>query len=109
MITIKGNCMQTKTLDNLQEWVDEIALLTKPDKIYWCNGSESESEHINNILIEKKVFTPLKKKPRSFWCTSDPSDVARVEDRTFICSKEESDAGPTNNWMDPDEMKSILE
>ena len=109
MITIKGSSMQTKTLDNLQEWVDEIALLTKPDKIYWCNGSELESEHINNILIEKKVFTPLKKKPRSFWCTSDPSDVARVEDRTFICSKEESDAGPTNNWMDPDEMKSILE
>ena len=56
MITIKGNCMQTKTLDNLQEWVEEIALLTKPDKIYWCNGSESESEHINNILIEKNIF-----------------------------------------------------
>ena len=100
--------MTTNADIDLIQWINDVAELAKPDEIYWCNGSELESEYINNILVAKKVFTPLKKKSNSYWCSSDPSDVARVEDRTFICSEDEADAGPTNNWMSPAEMKSIL-
>jgi phosphoenolpyruvate carboxykinase (GTP) len=85
-----------------------VAALTQPDEIYWCDGSEEEWQTITSRLVEAGTFVRLSKKPNSFWCASDPSDVARVEDRTFICSKDESDAGPTNNWMDPNEMKAIL-
>lgn len=102
--------MTTSTVTNekLLLWVDEIAALTQPDDIYWCDGSEGEWEAITSELVEAGTFVRLAKKPNSFWCASDPSDVARVEDRTFICSENESDAGPTNNWMDPKEMKAIL-
>jgi len=91
-------------------WVQEVAELTGPDEVHWCDGSEEESKRINDALVEVGTFTRLdpSKKPNSFWCASDPSDVARVEDRTFICSRDESDAGPTNNWVDPDEMKARM-
>lgn len=102
--------MTTSTVTNekLLLWVNEVAALTQPDEIYWCDGSEQEWEAITSELVEAGTFVRLAKKPNSFWCASDPSDVARVEDRTFICSEKESDAGPTNNWMDPREMKGIL-
>ncbi len=102
--------MTTSTVTNekLLLWVDEVAALTQPDQIYWCDGSEKEWEQITSGLVEAGTFVRLAKKPNSFWCASDPSDVARVEDRTFICSTDESDAGPTNNWMDPTEMKGIM-
>ena len=98
----------TVTHENLLLWVDEVASLTQPDDIYWCDGSEGEWEAITSALVEAGTFVRLAKKPNSFWCASDPSDVARVEDRTYICSENVSDAGPTNNWMDPLEMKGIL-
>ncbi len=102
--------MTTSTVTNekLLLWVDEVAALTQPDDIYWCNGSEDEWEAITAGLVEAGTFVRLEKKPNSFWCASDPSDVARVEDRTYICSENEADSGPTNNWMDPNEMKAIL-
>ena len=93
----------------LLAWVAQSAALTSPDEIYWCTGTTSEWERITTELVEAGTFVRLKKKPNSFWCASDPTDVARVEDRTYICSRDESDAGPTNNWMDPDDMKSIMQ
>ena len=94
----------------LTEWVDEIAALTKPAAIHWVDGSEAERDRLNDLLVENGTFTRLNdaKKPNSFHCASDPSDVARVEDRTFICSVDEKDAGPTNHWKDPVEMKGIM-
>ncbi|MBK5216750.1 MAG: phosphoenolpyruvate carboxykinase (GTP) [Propionibacteriales bacterium] len=100
----------TSTHEQLQTWVDEVAALTKPDAIYWCDGSPEEWTKITDGLVEAGTFVRLdeSKKPNSFWCASDPSDVARVEGRTFICSVDESDCGPTNNWMAPDKMKAVL-
>ena len=100
----------TSTHEQLQTWVDEVAALTKPDTIYWCDGSPEEWTKVTDGLVEAGTFVRLdeSKKPNSFWCASDPSDVARVEGRTFICSVDESDCGPTNNWMAPDKMKVIL-
>jgi len=89
-------------------WVREVAELTTPDRVVWCDGSDEEAERINNELVEAGTFVPLEAKPNSFWAASDPSDVARVEERTFICSEREEDAGPTNNWMHPDEMKATM-
>ncbi|MPZ60498.1 MAG: phosphoenolpyruvate carboxykinase (GTP) [Propionibacteriales bacterium] len=91
-------------------WVEEVAELTQPDRIHWCDGSDAEWERLTDQLVAAGTFVRLDpdKKPNSFWCASDPTDVARVEDRTFICSRDESDAGPTNNWVDPDEMKATL-
>jgi phosphoenolpyruvate carboxykinase (GTP) len=98
------------THKRLQAWVDEVAELTQPDAVYWCDGSPDEWTTLTSQLVEAGTLVQLDpaKKPNSFWCASDPSDVARVEDRTFICSQLESDAGPTNNWMDPAEMKSVM-
>lgn len=92
----------------LKEWIVEVAALTEPDDIYIVNGSDAEWSSITDALVSSGTFVRLKKKPNSFWCASDPDDVARVEDRTYICSVDEADAGPTNNWMAPDQMKSTM-
>ncbi|WP_236790421.1 phosphoenolpyruvate carboxykinase (GTP) [Amycolatopsis sp. GM8] len=89
-------------------WVREVAELTTPDRVVWCDGSEDEAARINSELVEAGTFRPLQGKPNSFWAASDPGDVARVEERTFICSEREEDAGPTNNWVHPDEMKATM-
>jgi len=92
----------------LRKWIEETAAVTKPDSIYICDGSENEWNRLTTHLVEVGTLVKLKKKPNSFWATSNPSDVARVEDRTFICSVNESDAGPTNNWMAPAQMKQEM-
>ncbi len=91
-------------------WVAEVAELTRPDRIHWCTGSDEEWEQLTRALEATGTFTRLNPEvmPNSFHAASDPSDVARVEDRTYICSVDERDAGPTNNWMDPSQMKDLM-
>src|SRR4030095_5903223 len=92
----------------LKDWVKEMAEMCQTDSIHWCTGTEEENQNLIEAGVKNGQFTPLKKRPNCYWVVSDPSDVARVEDKTFICSKKKEDSGPTNNWMDPNEMKGIL-
>jgi phosphoenolpyruvate carboxykinase (GTP) len=94
----------------LQSWVDEVAALTQPDDTYWCDGSAEEYDLLAQVLIDAGTFERLSdaKRPNSYLALSDPADVARVEDRTFICAEHEADAGPTNHWRDPQEMREML-
>ena len=99
------------TNPRLLAWVDEIAALCEPADVHWFDGSDEERKLLIKQLLEAGTFTALdaEKRPDSFWARSDPGDVARVEDRTFICSEQEIDAGPTNNWKPPAEMRATLE
>jgi phosphoenolpyruvate carboxykinase (GTP) len=94
----------------LLRWIDEMVELCQPDAVHWCDGSDAEFEMLCEQLVEAGTFVALdeERRPGSYWARSDPKDVARVEDRTFICSTQEIDAGPTNNWKDPGEMRAIL-
>lgn len=87
----------------LQKWISETIALCRPDKVHLCDGSEEEFNTLSSELVSKGFFIPLnpQKRPGSFACFSDPSDVARVEEATFICSDKVENAGPTNNWKDP--------
>jgi phosphoenolpyruvate carboxykinase (GTP) len=106
---VAKNTYQVKHQE-LVNWVKEVATQCQPDSIRWCDGSKEEYDELCAALVQKGTFIKLdpKKRPNSFACFSDPSDVARVEDRTYICSRRREDAGPTNNWVEPKEMKQTL-
>ena len=105
-----GTQTDRTTNTKLLAWVADVAELCQPDSVEWCDGSEEEYQRYCRLLVEAGTFTELDDglRPNSFLARSDPGDVARVEDRTFICSATEGDAGPTNNWRDPAEMKELL-
>ncbi len=94
----------------LEAWVNKVDDLCQPDEVYWCDGSKEEYDRLSQLLVDMGTYIKLDeaKRPNSYYCRSDPGDVARVEDCTFICSEKEKDAGPTNRWADPTEMKQTL-
>ncbi|TDV50757.1 phosphoenolpyruvate carboxykinase (GTP) [Actinophytocola oryzae] len=107
-VAIPGVDNAPTTHERLLSWVREVAELTTPEEVVWVDGSDEEWTRLTDQLVEAGTLTRLKQKPNSFWAASDPDDVARVEQRTFICSVDPEDAGPTNNWMDPAEMKTTM-
>lgn len=107
-LTVPGLNPAPTTHQRLLAWVSEVAALTTPDQVVWCDGSLREWQRLTDKLVEAGTFVRLDRKPNSFWCASAPTDVARVEDRTYICSADEVGAGPTDNWMDPVDMKVIM-
>ena len=94
--------------EKLNSWVKEVADLCRPDSIHWCDGSKAEYDGMMALMRERGMAIPLKKRPNSFLFRTDPSDVARVEDRTYISTSSKDDAGPTNNWVHPDELKKTM-
>ncbi|GAB3287197.1 phosphoenolpyruvate carboxykinase (GTP) [Parasphingorhabdus pacifica] len=107
-LTIPGLDEAPTTHQRLLSWVREVAELTTPDRVVWCDGSPEEWTRLTDQLVEAGTFTRVEGTPNSFHTASDPSDVARVEERTYICSQDSKDAGVTNNWMQPDEMKATM-
>lgn len=92
----------------LTKWIEHWREVLSPDDVYLCDGTDAEYEKMCNLLVESGTFTPLKARANSFLARSDPADTARVEDRTFIACEKEADAGPTNNWRAPDELKAEM-
>src|SRR4051812_41046694 len=89
----------------LRDWVEEMRVLCVPERVQWCDGSDGEYQALCALLVAAGTFAPVPKRPGSFICRTHPSDTARVEERTFICTRAQADAGPTNHWSEPEAMK----